>query len=852
MVTGAPKPQARGISLTGLSDADVAARIAAGAVNVVTAGPTRTVGEIVKANVVTLFNILLGAMLVVVLIVAPFQDAMFGLVLVGNAAIGIIQELRAKKTLDHLALLNAPRATVIRNGRAMEVPVNTVVLDDLLSLKAGDQIVVDGVVVASESLEVDESLLTGESDAILKNRADEVLSGSFVSSGSGAYKARRVGPDAYAARLAEEARKFTLVRSELRSGIDRILRGITWVLIPTALLLIWSQFTALTGWPDNQAWGWTDVKEAIRLSIAGLVAMIPQGLVLLTSVAFAVGVVRLGRRNVLVQELPAVEGLARVDTVCFDKTGTLTEGRLVVDDIELLTEQHDVRAALGALGGADANPNATLQAIAEQFPEPSGWWPTATVPFSSARKWSGASFGSLGTWILGAPEMILPNDPTVAARVASSAAQGKRVLLLARAGADFQGDELPFDLEPVALLALSDRVRHDAADTIEYFRRQGVTAKVISGDHPQTVAAIAREVGIPNSDQVVDARTLPEDPAEFVEAVDKGTVFGRVTPHQKRAMVAALQSRGHVVAMTGDGVNDVLALKDADIGIAMGSGSSASRAVAQIVLLDGSFATLPSVVGEGRRVIANIEKVANLFVVKTVYAFLLAVLVGLFASPFPFVPRHLTLVGTLTIGAPAFFIALAPTADRARPGFVARVLRFAVPVGTLAAAATYLSYELAIAENVTLTEARTTATLVLFAIGLFALVINARPLTTPRKWLIGSMAAGFFLVLFLEPGRNFFELDLPRAVVMLAGIGIVGMAGAVMYGSLRGLGVIQKFPDLLRSPHLSRDAVTALRSGVDRLRARARQVGQPMDPDDLPEAAGHAPEPPPEETIRSR
>ena len=398
MVTGLPERQARGNALTGLSDSDVAQRIAAGAVNEVPTGPTRTVQEIIKSNVVTLFNILLGVMLVVVLIVAPLQDAMFGLVLIGNAAIGIIQELRAKKALDELALLSAPQAAVIRNGREREVPVNAVVLDDLLTLKAGDQVVVDGVVVVSGSLEVDESLLTGESDPILKERGDEVLSGSFVSSGSGVYKARRVGSDAYAARLAEEAKKFTLVRSELRNGIDKILRGITWVMVPTALLLIWSQFTALTGWPDNQGWAWADIKEAIRLSIAGLVAMIPQGLVLLTSVAFAVGVVRLGRRRVLVQELPAVEGLARVDTVCFDKTGTLTEGRLVVDEVGLLTEQYDVSAALGALGTADPNPNSTLQAIAEQFPEPTGWWPSSTVPFSSARKWSGASFG---TWARG-------------------------------------------------------------------------------------------------------------------------------------------------------------------------------------------------------------------------------------------------------------------------------------------------------------------------------------------------------------------------------------------------------------------------------------------------------------------
>ena len=343
----------------GLTAAEVAERIAVGEINRVEDTTSRSVGEIIRANVVTLFNIL-GAMLVVVLIVAPFQDAMFGLVLVGNAAIGIIQEFRAKRTLDRLALLSAPRATVIRNGQESEVAVNRVVLDDLLTLRAGEQIVVDGIVVESESLEVDESLLTGESDAILKERGDEVLSGSFVSSGSGVYKARRVGPEPMRPVSPRRPASSPWCAPLCDPASTRSSGAITWVLVPTALLLIWSQFTTLTGWPDSQAWGWTDVKEAIRLSIAGLVAMIPQGLVLLTSVAFAVGVIRLGRRQVLVQELAAVEGLARVDTVCFDKTGTLTEGRLVVDEIDLLSDRYDVRAALGALGGADPNPNATL------------------------------------------------------------------------------------------------------------------------------------------------------------------------------------------------------------------------------------------------------------------------------------------------------------------------------------------------------------------------------------------------------------------------------------------------------------------------------------------------------------
>jgi cation-transporting ATPase E len=825
------EPTARNqTALTGLSDADVAQRVAAGAVNLVPTGPSRTVAEIVRSNLITLFNILLGVLLVVVLIVAPPQDALFGVVLITNSAIGIIQELRAKKTLDSLALLSAPKATVIRSGRRAEVPIDNVVLDDLLAVKAGDQIVVDGVVVITEALEIDESLLTGESEAIVKDRGDEVLSGSFVAAGSGVYKARRVGTEAYAVKLAEEAKRFTLVRSELRGGIDKILRGITWVMIPTAALLVWSQFTTITGWPDSSDWGWTDVKEAIRVTIAGMVAMVPQGLVLLTSVAFAVGVIRLGRRQVLVQELPAVEGLARVDTVCFDKTGTITEGRLVVDTLELLTESHDAQAALGALASADPNPNATLQAIGQQFPDPDGWAATAAVPFSSARKWSGATFAGRGSWVLGAPEMILPDDLELGERVRQAAGGGNRVLLVARAPGDLK-DQIPIGIEPVALVGLSDRIRPDAAETLEYFARQGVTAKVISGDHPETVAAIARQVGIPGADAVVDARTLPEEGPELADAVERGTVFGRVSPHQKRAMVGALQAKGHVVAMTGDGVNDVLALKDADIGIAMGSGSGASRSVAQLVLLDGSFSTLPSVVGEGRRVIANIERVANLFVVKTVYAFFLAILVGLFSRPFPFVPRHLTLVGTLTIGAPAFFIALAPSAARARTGFVKRVLRFALPVGALAAAATYGSYELAIIEGVTLTEARTAAALVLVSIGLFALLINARPLTTPRKFLVGSMAAAFLLVLVAPAGRAFFELDLPRAVVLLAGVGIVGLTGGIMYGALRSLGVMRQMPELLRAPLQAGGATKVLRSGVEALRQRARVFAQPMEPE---------------------
>ncbi|MBN2112790.1 MAG: HAD-IC family P-type ATPase [Acidimicrobiia bacterium] len=823
MTLPAPSPASTHL---GLTRAEVAEREAAGQVNAVPTGPSRTIAQIIRANVFTLFNLLLGALLVMVLVVAPIQDALFGIVLITNSAIGIFQEIRAKRTLDRLALLSAPRARAVRDGREVDLPVDRVVLDDLLVLRPGDQIVVDGEVVSSDSLEVNESLLTGESDPILKKAGDQVLSGSFVSAGGGRCRATRVGPEAYATRLAEEAKRFTLVRSELRNGINRILAVIAWVMLPTVTLLVWSQV---------QLGEHVGIKEALRGTAAGIVAMVPEGLVLLTSVAFAVGVVRLGRRRVLVQELPAVEGLARVDVVCFDKTGTLTEGRLAVESLDVLDERHDPAPALGALAASDPNPNATLQAIGEAFAAPpAGWRATRTVPFSSARKWSGAAFGSAGSWVLGAPEMVLPDDPLVIASLEAAAAQGRRVLLLARAEADLDGDGLPAGLEPVALVGLTDRIRPDAAQTLRYFAAQGVAAKVISGDHPQTVAAIAAQVGLPGADRVVDARTLPEEGEELADALEQGTIFGRVTPHQKRAMVAALQSRGHVVAMTGDGVNDALALKDADIGIAMGSGAAASRAVAQLVLLDGSFATLPYVVAEGRRVISNIERVANLFLTKTVYAFLLALLVGAFSRPFPFVPRHLTLVGSLTIGIPAFFLALAPSAARARPGFVRRVVSFSLPVGGLAAAATYCAYELAIFEDIGLIEARTLAALVLVSIGLFALIINARPLTPWRRLLIGSMA-GVFLIVLASPGwRRFFELDLPRLLILLAGVGIVGLTGAILYGSLRAVGWIQQVPGLLRAPTAGGGAGPVLHRALAGLRERARRIGEPLEPEPPP------------------
>ncbi|MGH2671575.1 MAG: HAD-IC family P-type ATPase [Actinomycetota bacterium] len=753
----------------GLTKAEVDERVARGQVNDVPVAPSRTVAEIVRANVITRFNALLGSMLVVILVVGPLQDALFGFVLIANAVVGIGQELRAKRTLDRLAVLTSPRARIVREAKVREAPVSDVVLDDVLELQPGDQVVVDGRVLEGRGLEVDESLLTGEAEPVVKRPGDEVLSGSFVSAGSGRFCATRVGAEAYAARLAEQARRFTLTRSELRGGIDQILRIVTWLLIPTAALLIASQLRSNAS-----------VHDALRGSVAGTVAMVPEGLVLLTSVAFAVGVVRLARHHVLVQELPAVEVLARVDVLCIDKTGTLTEGRLVVEEVEVLNGEGAHREALAALARADPHPNVTLRAIGEALPRTGdGWLATETVHFSSARKWSGADFGTKGTWVLGAPDVLLRDTPDVGPtlrRALEHAEAGRRVVLLARTEAALGHAEVPEGVVPVAFVILGDRVRETASDTLAYFASQGVEVKVISGDHPETVAAVARRVGLPKAEAPFDAQTLPADRDGSAEVLETHSIFGRVTPQQKRAMIGALQARGHVVAMTGDGVNDVLALKDADIGIAMGSGSSATRAVAQLVLLDSTFDPLPSVVAEGRRVLGNIERTSNLYVTKTVYAMLLALGVGVVGLPFPFLPRHLTLIGALTIGIPSFFLALAPNDERARPGFLRRVLRFTIPAGTLAATATFLGYVLARDETgVSLAEARTTASMVLLWIGFLILSVIAAPLTTWRLMLVWAMPALFAVIVAVPATRGFFALNPPPLLVWLAGFGIAAL-----------------------------------------------------------------------------
>ncbi len=758
----------------GLSDAQVAERVDRGLVNVTDRTSTRSVWQIVRTNVLTRFNAILGALFVLVLVAGSPIDGLFGLALIINSAIGITQEISAKRKLDQLALLNTPTTNVVRGGQVSTVPTGDVVLDDLIELRAGDQVPADGRVLTSAGLEIDESNLTGESDAVAKDVADECLSGTTVVAGTGRFHADAVGPDAYANRISAEARKFTRTRSEIQASINTLLRYITWVIVVALPLQIWSQWRAI----GDQGW-----QQVIIRSSAGLVGLVPEGLVLLTSVAFLLAAVSLTKQQVLVQELPAVEGLARVDVVCLDKTGTLTVGDIVYEGLEHLDPEHDngyVEAALGALAD-DPNANGTLVAVAARLAAPEGWHRTHTVAFNSARKWSAAEFDGHGCWVFGAPDVLLAADDPIRERVAELAGTGRRVLIAGQTRHPLTGPVLPPGLIWKALVVLGEQVRPDAAETLAFFAGQGVAIKVISGDNPDTVAAIASRVGL-QVRQAVDARTLGEDPEELREIVEEATVFGRVSPQQKRMLVQALQKNGHVVAMTGDGVNDALALKDADIGVAMGNGAQATKAVAQLVLLDGKFSHLPSVLAEGRRVIGNVERVANLFVAKNVMSLIAIVSAAIFFLPFPFLPRHLTLVSTVTIGIPAFFLALGPNKRRYVPGFLDRVLRFAIPTGLLAGISVIVA---SLATHGTFPgrdgqqQTGTAATLALVVVFFWILVCLARPFVLWKVGLITLMLGVVGVAFLLPAGRKFFNFALPLEfagwALLIGAVGAVGV-----------------------------------------------------------------------------
>ncbi|WP_341476417.1 HAD-IC family P-type ATPase [Arthrobacter glacialis] len=800
----------------GLTAAQVRERHDAELSNAVRHESSRSMWAIVRANVFTLFNTVLGACLVLVLIVGDPRDALFGFIVLANAAIGVVQEYRAKRTLDRLAVLHAPRARVRRDAQEVELAVADVVYDDVLLLRTGDQIPADAIVVDADSLEIDESLLTGESDPVEKHPGDLALSGSAVVAGFGTARVHRVGAESYASQLTAEARRFSLVNSEIRNSINQIILYITWALIPIILLVINGQMSAHGGWEQALASG--EWRIAVVSAVASIVAMIPEGLVLLTSISFGMAAVSLARQQVLVQELPAVEGLARVDMVCLDKTGTLTEGRMELASTREFAAVPGWEQVL-AWQGAHPNANATSGALAGSYTALPSELPVEEVPFNSAHKFSAVTFGPgglAGDWVLGAPEMVLAAQSRSEALAAAhdAAGRGLRALVLAHRPLqpphsaeisitpDESADFSVAGLEPVALLLFREKVRPDAAQTLAYFREQGVELKIISGDNPRTVAAVAREVGFEFTGDGYDARGLPEDLPAMADVLAKESVLGRVTPEQKKAIVLALQSRGHVVAMTGDGVNDALALKHADIGIAMGSGAAATKAVSRLVLLDGQFSHLPSVVAQGRRVIANVERVANLFLTKTTYAIIISVVIGVLMWRYPFLPRQLSIVSSMTIGIPAFFLALLPNARRYQPGFLRRTLMFAIPSGTIVAGCVMAVYSfarafpdpaLSVEEAVTVAQTATTMTVLLVA--LWVLGTLARPFDKWRALLVGAMVLGLVLVMAVPFARNFFALDIPSGPLLAATMGVT-VAGCLaielLYRFLKKRGAVSE------------------------------------------------------------
>ena len=799
------------IGATGLTSKEVVQRIESGQSNAVKTSTSRSVQDIVRANVFTLFNGIIFAAMVLVLITGSWRDAVFGFVIIINTGIGIVTELRAKRTLDKLSILVASEFLVHRDGRDVEVPHNEIVLDDLLWIRAGEQVPADGQIIQTWGLELDESMLTGESRTVRHKVGEQVYSGATAVSGMALVKVNAVGSHSYAATLTAQAKVYKKTVSDLNKGINTILKFMTFLVVPLCILLILSQVHTVGGWGTALSTG--EWRQAVVSAVAGVVGMIPEGLVLLTSLNFAVAAMRLARHNTLVQELESVETLARVDALNLDKTGTITDGGIAFNRLVMLGSANAAaeQAATQSLYDCcnEEQPNGTGQAVLAGL-KAQGYGAGAVesrVPFSSARKWS-AVRKSGETWYMGAPEVIISalegDYSSVLQRVNEYANDGNRVLLVARStaplsprsglrgaveGANVSDDpQLDPKAEPVALVLCSEKIREDAERTLAWFREQGVRCRVISGDNPVTVGAIARRVKLTGDHEPVamDARELPEDVNELARVLENVDVLGRVLPDQKKAIVQALHTQNHVVAMTGDGVNDALAIKEADLGIAMGNAAPATKAVAQVVLVDSKFSHLPDVVARGRQVMANMERVASLFLVKTVYSALISLGVVLTQIPYPYLPRHITYIGALTIGMPAFILALAPNTRRYIPGFLKRVVTFALPGGIATALSVLLaSWTLpnvmgwdVVNNDADLSALRATSAIILFLMGVFVLARVARPLNSWRGALVAGFAAAGIIGAFIPFVANFFALILPTGTTLVATL--IALGGAAM------------------------------------------------------------------------
>jgi cation-transporting ATPase E len=734
---------------------------------------SRSLASIVAGNVFTLFNAIIGAFFLLDVGLGLYADAIFGLIAVVNSSIGIYQEKKAKETLDEIAVLVAPHAKVVRDGEVVELLANEVVPGDVVQIGPGDQLVADGETIASRGLTMDESLLTGEADGIRKGEGDRILSGSFCVSGSGHYVVDAVREESYAGKLAGEAKTFRHPPSPLQEEVNRVIIASTYVMLPLAAALLVS--FKVRG---------TDLTEAAQTATAGLVTLIPEGLVLLMSVTFAVAAMRLAKRNTLVQQMSATESLASVDTICVDKTGTLTAGELRLTGVEYAdgVDPKSGAAALGRFAASAGNRNQTLETIAGEFPGKAATV-RGEVPFSSEWKWSGVSLdggAGAGTYVLGAPDILAESDalnlpPGLAAKLEEETAAGRRVVAFGQTS-----EALPDDpatgaapkLQPLALVVLEETLRPDAAETIAYMREEEVDLKLISGDAAATVTAVAYAVGVPRDAGVVEGPDLPDDEEGLAKAALENTIFCRIKPEQKKALVGALVAAGRYVAMIGDGVNDVPALKRARMAVAMGSGAQVTKGVADVVLLKDQFARLPEAVGEGRRIARNIHRLGRLYLTKTVYAATLILLVAVPGFAFPFLPRHLTLAAFLTIGIPSFVLALLPSDGPLYRGRLLRALAaFAVPAGLATALGSILSFFLVdTLAGASLEAGRTAATTTLIVLGLaFILLLERGPgrehiaIQSNMLAMVAALGAAFAGILAIPFLRDFFDMVLLSA-----------------------------------------------------------------------------------------
>ena len=714
---------------------------------------SRSTRSIVIANVLTPFNVVLFALGLLTLVFSDWRDALFLFIVVANAGIGIAQELRAKRALDRLSALVAPRATVVRDGEPAEVAVDEVVEGDLVRVQPGDQVVADGPLEQADGLALDESILTGESHAVARAAGEEVRSGSFVVEGTGAYLVAAVGEESYAERLAGEARAFRHPDSPLQRSLNVLLYVLVAVAVPLGILLV----VAL----GKQGRG---AGESVEVAVAGLVTLVPEGLILLASLTYAAAALRLSALGALAQQLNAVESFASVDTLCLDKTGTLTDARLRLLGLHPAdgVAEEEVRLAFGRYAASSPARNLTLAAVAEAVP---GQAESAdeTVPFSSRRRWSGLRLG--GTrYVLGAPELFHLGSLSDEAK--AEQASGRRVIALGTTTARFPEDGAPPPIALLGVAVLAEELRPATRETVEYLREEGVELKVLSGDAPETVASIAADAGVAADIEPLDGRELPDDPAELAAVARRTAVIGRIAPEGKRDVVEALNASGRYVAMVGDGVNDVPALKAARLAIAQGSGAQMARAVADVVLVNGEFGSVPLMVAEGRKILRNVQRVTKLFVTKSVFAAFLILSIGVTPQQYPLLPRHLTLAATIAVGIPAFFLALAPSSGPWRTrGFLRDVGRFSVPAGVAAGLGVLASFLLTL--NVLdqgLVEARTVATTVLIVVGLYLILALEATGGRRDRWvgvLVGSLLLLYLIVLALPGFRDFYELEVP-------------------------------------------------------------------------------------------